>query len=390
VVFPRLPRSFTRKFNKTENKRERTIQGNFLIPVPTGSQFLEDFPKRVLLGEMIASTQNLRILSPVNGLASLSEDRNFFQIKQDGAWHTTSPFLRRVSSYETFLADCKEGALASLDFPNLALDKYFGSFYKTDPFEIYLAPFTRYNNLPFLEIIASEMKEAVSEFVLTLAEIFPNAKIHNFLNSDASQYTHPDGIPEYFISKFQKSNLKKITSELESRKIMYIGPETLYHILRMVYYREPFTRRHLYVCLVDRKGRIDTESRYFLLTNGQSLDFIIQNFDKRYKVASFQSMFEAVSPHDIRSLGNFNIYEHNILLLYERLPVIRNAFPCIDCFECNAYCPTGANPYSIVRGHSEDFISSQCIECGICTLHCPSGIDIRSKIIGAKKSDHAS
>ncbi len=385
MVFPRLPRSFTRKFHKTENKRERTIQGNFLIPVPPGSQVLDDFPKRVSLGEVIASTPNLRILSPVNGLVALTEDRSHFQIKQDGAWTTASPFLRRVCSYESFIADCKEGALASLDFPDLPLDTYFSAFSKSDSFEIFLAPFSRYNNLPFLEIIENEMAEASLEFVQTLAEIFPNAKIHNFLNSKEHRFVHPEGIPEYFVSKQLKSDIKTITASIESKKILYLGPETLYHILRMVYYREPFTRRHLYVCLVDRKGRIDTESRYFLLTNGQSLDFIIQNFDKRYKVASFQSMYEAISPHDIHALGNFNIYKHSILVLYERLPVVRKAFACIDCFECNTYCPTNANPYAIVKGSADLFLNSQCIQCGICTLYCPSGIDLRTKITGAKQ-----
>lgn len=386
MAFPRLPRSFTRKFHKTENKRERTIQGNFLIPVPAGSQISDDFPKRVALGEMIANTENLRILSPVNGIVDLTEDRSYFQIKQDGAWTTTSPFLRRVSNYETFLEDCKKGALASLDFKDLPLDKYFSSFQKTDSFEIFLAPYSRYNNLPFLGIIAKEMAEALLEFSQMLAEIFPNARIHNFLNTSGLSFTHPDGIPEYFISKHSKKDIKQITSDIESRKLMYLGPETIFHILRMVYYLEPFTRRHLYVCLVDRKGRIDTESRYFFLNNGQSLDFIIQNFDKRYKVASFESMYESVSPHDIHSLGNFNIYQHNILVLYERLPVIRNAFPCIDCFECNTYCPTDASPYSVIKGNADDFIKSRCIECGICTLHCPSGIDIRTKIVGAKQA----
>jgi ferredoxin len=386
VAFPKLPRSFTRKFHKTENKRERTIQGNFLIPVPSGSQIPDDFPKRVVLGETLVGSQNLRILAPVNGLASLTSDHTHFQIKQDGAWSTTSPFLRRVSNYESFLADCSEGALASLDFPDLPLDKYFASFSKTESFTVYLAPYTRYNHLHFSEIIAQEMQEALTEFELLLCQIFPNAKIYNFLKSERSSFTHPMGIPEYFVSKQQKAGIKEANESLSRHKVMYLGPETVYHILRMIYYREPFTRRHLYVCLVDKKGRIDTESRYFLLTNGQSLDFIIQNFDKRYKIASFQSMYEPVDSHDIRSLGNFNIYEHKVLVLYERLPVIRNAFPCIDCFECNTYCPTGANPFSIVKGFADDFVKSQCIECGICTLHCPAGIDIRSKIIGVKQS----
>jgi ferredoxin len=385
VPFPRLHRSFTRKFHKTENKRERTIQGNFLIPVPKGQVVPDLFPKRVTLGETLLDTQNLRILAPVNGLASLTSDGSYFQIKQDGAWNTASPFLMRSHTYESFLEDCREGALSSLDFPDLPLDKYFLHFKKEDSFDVYFSPFTRYNHLPFLDIILSEMNEAMSEFEKLIKTIFPNATLHNYLQAKGADFSHPDGIPEYFISRKKNISILESKIALDSRKILYLGPETVYHILRMLYFREPFTRRHLYVCLVDRKGRIDTESRYFLLTNGQSLEFIIQNFDKRYKIASFQSMYEAGASLDIHSLGNFNIYEHNTLLLYERLPVLRNAFPCIDCHECNTYCPTQANPYSLTSGNIENFQKLQCIECGICTLYCPSGIDLRTMILGVKK-----
>lgn len=382
MVFPKLPRSFTRKLHKTENKRERTIQGNFLIPVPPGSSLPDDFPRRVSLGEILVDAQTKRILSPVNGLASLTADRTHFQIKQDGAWRTDSPLQITSYTYETFLEICKVGALASLDFEHLTLDQYFSSFKKDGTFDIFLAPYARYNYLPFSNFILDEMPEAFKEFESLIRKIFPNAKIHNEIKPDFIPFKHPDGIPEFFISQKTGSTIRDALTALDSRTVMYLGPETIYHVLRMAFYNEPFTRRHLYVCLVDRKGRMDTESRFYLLTNGQSLDFVIKNFDSRYKIASFQSMYEGVNSLDIRSLGNFDIYNHSILLLYERLPVIRNSFACIDCYECNTYCPTNANPIAVVKNNSEEFVKSQCIQCGICTLYCPSGIDIRSKIQG--------
>ncbi|MDZ4724781.1 MAG: 4Fe-4S dicluster domain-containing protein [Leptospira sp.] len=387
MVFPKLSRGFTRKFHKTENKRERTIQGNFLIPVPTGHQIPDQFPRRVSLGEVLVTTPNLRILAPVNGIVSLNEEKTHFQIKQDGAWNTNSPYDPKSLTLDTFINECKMGALASLDFPNLTLDQYFSSFQPMETFEIFIAPYTRNNFLPFSEILHDEMRPALREFITLLQQLFPKATMFNYLENHQSKFKHPQGIPEYFISQKTNQNIPSIREALSSRKVMYLGPETIYHILRMIYFKEPFTRRHLYVCLVDKKGRIDTESRYYLLTNGQCLDFLVKHLQGRYKVASFQSMFESVTIEDINSLGFFNIYEHQVLVLYERKPVKRKAFACIDCLECNTYCPTNANPISIVKNRHSQFNVSNCIECGICTLYCPSGIDLRS-MIQVEKEKH--
>ncbi|BDA77677.1 oxidoreductase [Leptospira kobayashii] len=384
MFFPRLPRTFTRKFHKAENKRERTIQGSFLIAVPSGSKITEIYPKRVSLGEVLIDSGALRILAPVNGVATLTEDGTHFQIKQDGVWKTSSPFQNRNYSFAEVLEKFVEGALASLDFPNLSLLKLFSSFSPENHFKIVISPFTRYNHLSFDEMIVAEMKEPLDQFLLLLKSTFPKAEILSHIDSGKIPYSHPLGIPEFFIHKITGEDIPSVNEQIQNNRILFLGPETIYHILRSLYYDEPFTRRHLSVCLVDRKGRMDTESRQFLLTNGQSLDFIRQNNDKRYKVASFQSMFDSVNALDINSLGNFNIYEHYLLLLYERLPVVRNEFACIDCNECNTYCPTNANPFALVKKRFEDFEKESCIECGICTVYCPSGIDIRSRILEVK------
>lgn len=110
--------------------------------------------------------------------------------------------------------------------------------------------------------------------------------------------------------------------------------------------------------------------------------FIPANLDKRYKIASFQTVYEEVKPMDVLSLGYFNIYEQYSITLYEKLPASRKEFSCIDCMECNNYCPTHANPVQLIKGRVEEFEKSQCISCGICTVYCPSGIDIRKRIEG--------
>lgn len=382
MLFPRLPRAFARKFHKTENKKERTIQGQFLIPVPAGSVLSDSYPTRVTHGQVMLAHNGKKVLAPVNGVASLTPDQKYFQIKQDGSWSTTSPYHFRQYDFPTLLESFDLGALYSLDLIETPLKDYFQKFKKDSTFKIVLSPFCRYQHLNFEEMILRDMKESYLAFNELLKQIFPKAEVSNFFEQPSLDFEHPNGIPEFFLHKQFHETVDKTRKSLFNHDILFLGAETIFHILRMLYYNEPFTKRHLAVFLVDRKGRMDLEPRQFFLTNGQSLAFIPANLDKRYKIASFQTVFEEVKPMDVSSLGYFNIYEQYSITLYEKLPASRKEFSCIDCLECNNYCPTHANPVQLIKGRVEEFEKSQCISCGICTVYCPSGIDIRKRIEG--------
>lgn len=380
MLFPRLPRAFARKFHKTENKRERTIQGQFLIPVPAGSVISDSYPTRVTHGQVMLSHNGTKVLAPVNGVATLTADQKYFQIKQDGSWSTSAEYRFQNYDFSSLLDAFDEGALASFDIRDLPLKDYFSRFKTSSSFRVVLSPFSRYQHLDFEEMILTSMKDAYVSFVSLLTSIFPKAEVTNFFEIPTLKFEHPNGIPEYFLHKQLQWGVLKAKKELRSDQILFLGAETIYHILRKLYYGEPFTKRHLAVFLVDRKGRMDLEPRQFFLTNGQSLAFIPANLDKRYKIASFDTVYEAIKPMDVTSLGYFNIYEHYSITLYEKLPAVRKEFSCIDCLECNQYCPTHANPFQLIKGKTEDFDKDKCINCGICTVYCPSGIDIRKRI----------
>lgn len=382
MLFPRLPRAFARKFHKTENKKERTIQGQFLIPVPAGSVLSDSYPARVTHGQVMLAHNGKKVLAPVNGVASLTPDQKYFQIKQDGSWSTTSPYHSRNYDFSALLEAFDAGALYSLDLIETPLKDYFQKFNRDSNFKIVLSPFCRYQHLDFEEMILRDMKDAYLSFIELLRSIFPKAEISNFFEVSNLDFEHPNGIPEYFLHKQFQTPVDKTRKSLIGYEVLFLGAETIFHILRKLYYDEPFTKRHLAVFLVDRKGRMDLEPRQFFLTNGQSLAFIPANLDKRYKIASFETVFEEVNPMDVGSLGYFNIYEHCSITLYEKLPASRKEFSCIDCMECNNYCPTNANPVQLIKGKTEEFEKDLCVSCGICTVYCPSGIDIRKRIEG--------
>ncbi|TGL08590.1 oxidoreductase [Leptospira bouyouniensis] len=380
MLFPRLPRAFARKFHKTENKKERTIQGQFLIPVPAGSVISESYPTRVTHGQVMLSHNGTKVLAPVNGVATLTADQKFFQIKQDGSWSTNSIYQFQSYDFSTLIDAFDEGALASLDIQDMPLKDYFLKYKSNSNFQIVLSPFSRYQHLDFEEMILTSMKEAYVSFIELLKTIFPKVEVTNFFEIPTLKFEHPNGIPEYFLHKQFQWDVTKAKKALQSNSVLYLGAETIYHILRKLYFGEPFTKRHLAVFLVDRKGRMDLEPRQFFLTNGQSLAFIPNNMDKRYKIASFDTVFEAIQPMDVNSLGYFNIYDHYSITLYEKLPAVRKEFSCIDCMECNHYCPTQTNPFQLIKGKIEEFDKDKCVSCGICTVYCPSGIDIRKRI----------
>ncbi|MCW7468510.1 ATP-binding protein [Leptospira kanakyensis] len=323
-----------------------------------------------------------KVLAPVNGVASLTSDQKYFQIKQDGSWSTSSPFQSKKYDLPSLLEAFDTGALNSLDLIETPLKDYFQKFNKDSAFKIVLSPFCRYQHLNFEEMILRDMKDAYLSFIEQLRLNFPKAEISNFFEDQNLDFEHPNGIPEYFLHKQFHTPVDKTRKSLIGYEVLFLGAETIFHILRKLYYNEPFTKRHLAVFLVDRKGRMDLEPRQFFLTNGQSLAFIPTNLDKRYKIASFETVFEEVKPMDVGSLGYFNIYEHYSITLYEKLPATRKEFSCIDCMECNNYCPTHANPVQLIKGRVGEFEKNLCVSCGICTVYCPSGIDIRKRIEG--------
>lgn len=379
-MFPRLPRAFARKFHKTENKRERTIQGQFRIPIPTGARLSQDFPSRVTVGMVLAEKEKNKVLSPVYGVAKVSPEGDAFLIQQDGSWSTKAEFSIPKITAKEFIESLDSGGLYSLDFANLSLAQYLEPLLGSSNVKLVLSPFCRFQHLDFEELIFSECKEAFSAFLEMLNELFPKVQLCNFFGDNKLIYKHPLGFPEYFLSHKLPYDISSAKAALIDKSVVYLGAETIYHLLKRIFYKEPFTKRHLSVFLVDKKGRMDTEPRQYFLTNGQDLQFLLKNVDKEFFAASFESVYDEVEPVQMKELGFFDIYKQFLITFYERKAVRQKPFLCIECMECNYYCPTSANPFQLVKGNSESFLYENCIQCGICTVYCPSGINIRELI----------
>lgn len=73
------------------------------------------------------------------------------------------------------------------------------------------------------------------------------------------------GFLNIFCHKQFQWDVLKSKKALNTYEVLYLGAETIYHLLRKLYFGEPFTKRHLAVFLVDRKGRMDLEPRQYFL-----------------------------------------------------------------------------------------------------------------------------
>ena len=78
----------------------------------------------------------------------------------------------------------------------------------------------------------------------------------------------------------------------------------------------------------------------------------------------------------------------NSILILDKNEMLEN--PCIRCGKCVSVCPVGLEPVLIKdnlnnKDKLKNLRSEKCIECGLCSYICPSKIDLRSKVIEAKR-----
>jgi len=388
--FPLPSRSFSRRHHEKGKKNETLWQGSFQILQDEKTEAIGEFPRRVQLGDVLGITPTHKILASANGIVEQHEDNNqkYFKLTQDGNLETKALYIEPNLDSNGFLNLLEKNGIYSLDFPQTALWNYLSAFAKVSDSELVLSTHTNRISPNYTKILQTDFAKEIVALEQFLSSIFPNKKIISFLepskNKFLSKYKFPLGKPEYFLQKALKKN---IYGEIQSdkSKMFFLGGETIWHLIRALYYDIPFTKRHLAVECVDRSGRVDGRERYFLISNGQSFRFLDKIFFKKYKYISLNS-FDKSSRIMMRSEEYFyNIYKDADLILSVNHPKKNIELPCTECNDCDAICPTHANPQALIHNRSKFYFQS-CIECGLCDFYCPSGIDFRSKIKLAKET----
>ncbi|MCC5816472.1 MAG: hypothetical protein JJT78_17105 [Leptospira sp.] len=384
---PKSFRSFSRVRHEKGEKNETLIEGSFFLRAKEGIRLVGEFPRRVFMGDCLAFLNDRKILSPANGIVifETNEDKNYLKITQDGGLEPPHEFQDVTADQNYFFNLLDKNGIFSLDFEDTPLVNYLKNFWTTDNSELILSPFSKWNSPNFQNLVNKDYHKEWELLLVLLEKIFPGKKIHNYWSHKNLKFAYPSGTPDYFSDRIAGfSILGKEPKDLG--RIFYLGSETIWHLIRGLYYDLPFTRRHLSVYCVDKQGRMDGRERHFLLSNGQSFQFLKGIFAKEYEYYSLDHFY---NPSNILSKNEehyFDIFENSSVVFYMSSPKKHSPLPCTECNECNINCPTSANPMGLIAG-MEEFEPKLCIHCGLCNLYCPSGIDLREKIMSFQERD---
>lgn len=333
------------------------------------------------MGDTLFVKEDNKFLSPANGIVIPEDiqDKHFVKITQDGGLEPPHDYAEIATDRNTFYNLLDKNGIHSLDFEELNLLSLFKRFWETEGSELILSPFSLYQTPNFRTLVWKDYPKEWQKLLELLAKIFPGKKIHNYWDRQDLTYSHPGGIPEYFSHKIAGFDILGETQKDKGR-IFYLGAETIWHLIRGIYYDLPFTRRHLTVYCVDKNGKLDGKERHFLLSNGQSFHFLETIFTKEYEYYSLDHYFSPSKIIHKKEKRYFDIFKNTIAIFYASKPRMTQELPCSECWECSLHCPTDSNPVGLIL-ESQDFDLKTCVMCGLCNLYCPSGIDLRQKIL---------
>lgn len=381
--FLRSKRSFALRHHEKGQKNETLLEGSFCLPMGKDNRLIGEYPRRVGVGDVLAFCRNRKILSPANGIADsrIQVGETSLFITQDGSLEPKHSYREPSRELTSLLSNIDENSIYSLDFPgaqDIPLSEYLADFSQNSGATLVLSPFSRIGSPDFQKILLRDYSTEIHHLVGLFTELFPKQKIRSYLEDSNLRYSYPMGIPDYFCHRIAGYSILGEKARDRGR-VYYLGGETIWHLVRSLYFGIPFTRRHLSVFCVDRHGRLDGKERSFLLSNGQSFDFLTGIFAKEYNTYSLDHFFFKGEILDRTSRHYFNIFETSSIVFYAAKPKEFSELPCTECWECSYHCPTQANPIGLVLAE-ERFSASHCVHCGLCSIHCPSGIDLRKRM----------
>lgn len=386
---------------KSNQVFERTRKNKHLVPTPViTSSFLVysaffdkklppygSFPRRVSIGEILFKKEKNKILSPINGLAYLSSEGESVQLRIDGGLNYKPQYLRRDFSLSELKDLLDETGVVSLDFPGELFSFFLDAFEGSKGTHIVLAPICSENQIDFKSILLTQYKPELESFKKNLEKLFPESRIQDFLTEKKVAYKYPEGIYKLFLKKYCNIHL----NAPDHKKILFIAPETIYHIIQGVYYGIPFHERNVSIQMITKSGKLDGQPKYFKIKNGTDLSEFLITFKNKYnyKFFTINTMFRSQPIYEISEKFIFDIYQHHTVFLYPTPYLNSSESMCIDCGDCNYYCPVDANPLALLMKNQSGFRNDLCVECGLCSVFCPSKIDFQLRIHEVMKVKNA-
>lgn len=341
-----------------------------------------EFPRRVSIGDIIFQDDSARVLSPANGIANYFPNTSTVRFTIDGELNFKPVAFNGNYSLEQMKQKLDANGIVSLDFPGQTLSTLLSSLIPDRESFILFVPFTKENLIDYRSKIFEVYKTELDLFKKNLKTIFPNVNVIDFLTEKKMNYIYPEGSPRYFLHKYVGIDIQK---DFPKDRFLYLGPETIYHLIRSLYFSIPFYERYVSVNIINQSGTLEGETKAFLLKNGLNLSDFLNTFQTKYKYFTVNSFYDKQPVYEIGTDFIFDIYRHHSVIICDRIHFEKSEKSCTDCNDCSYYCPVGANPRAILDKNKSGFNSSVCLDCGICSLLCPSHIDLSTRIVEIKQ-----
>lgn len=347
---------------------------------------LGDFPRRVRLGEVMLRDGDFKVFSPINGIANFDSSKNTIVLRIDGSLNLKSEFQKKEYAYLELKTKLEELGIVTLDFGTSPFHHLLDKFKGKDGSSIIFAPFTQENFLDYKSKILEKFNIEFQAFKANLIKLFPKSKVMDFLTEKKAvdEYAYPDGNPRYFLYKYCHFPL---LAEIPEEDILYIGPETLFHLLHALYYNFPFHERLVSVTIINQKGLLEGDTRVYRIKNGTNLKEFLSMIREKYGYRFFtiNSFFDKQPVYEIGADFIYDIYRHHSLIVCEEMFSKDEESVCIDCNDCSYFCPVDANPRALLDKNKSNFDKNICLQCGLCSVFCPAHIDFSNKIMEIKE-----
>lgn len=185
---------------------------------------------------------------------------------------------------------------------------------------------------------------------------------------------YPAGFERNLIKNVLHTTYKKYPSE---KNIVVNNVSTIYAIKRLL------DGKRLDARMVTITGDID--SKNYLVKIGTSIDYLVRNINTNGK----DIIIGGPMMGKLYSIDNSYITPTtNCILILNKNKYQELA--CIRCSKCVKVCPMKLEPVLIKDYLNNDEMlkkldPKRCIECGLCSYICPSKINLRDKVIEAKR-----
>jgi ferredoxin len=364
------------------------LTDNIVLPVETyGKKFVVvgEFPRRVEIGEVLLKNGEFKVISPVNGIATYDTEKVTLNLRIDGELNFKPTFEKKDYTFLELKSKLDIKGLVSFDFSSLNVSKLLDSFTGKEGSKIVFAPFTSENFIDYKSRILEKYRVEFDAFKTNLTKIFHKSTVFDFISEkkEIDSFSYPDGKPRYFLYKYCQ---EEMLSEVPLERILYLGPETIFHILLAIYHNIPLHERIVSVTIINKKGLLEGESKIYRIKNGTNLTEFLNLIRKQYgyKYFTINSFYEKQPVYEIGADFVFDLFKHHSLIICEQMLSGNQETICIDCNDCSYFCPVSANPRALLDKDNSDFNKDICIDCGLCSVFCPSQIDFSSKILAVK------